>query len=674
VVPAARSGILPRVVVGCLVLLLAGVARARAADKKDEPVPWPEITEQERALKSVPQDPEADAVILRRARQGRIDDDGHHLWNILDYQWRMKILNDRGKRYAEVHIPSQKYSEVSGIEARTIKPDGTIMPVAPDQIFKKLVEKGRGYKLEEFVFSFPAVEPGAIIEYRYRRRVTSIIYIEPWFFAGPEFTLDSSMSQMIHEWTTYRILCDKCPNPEPDSTPWKEGKKKGKLLTMEMKNVPAYRQERLMPPVAEVSPRIEMVLKALEGAQIEELGREDNLFTDWDSVARYTRYHYAKSYKVDEVSVKQAVAGWTQGIANKDDKIKAIFRHVTDDFHYEPYEAVYALTSSIADLLKTKTADNEEKAVLLVAALRSIGVPANIVLVVGRGKGALVTTYYSLSQFSHVIVAVPQPDNTAIWLDPTVAYVPYGFMPWQDSGTGALYITETGSALINLPQKDETSGTRYQVTVKPREDGGADLDVVAEFQGEDAIEMRQELLPAAESARTAYLQFWLKEARPGAALKSFQTEDLEVIDKPLRIKMSIEAPELVTKAESLLLVRDCVLDCEDSNPISRAERSYPFYVDRGWNKEETVTIVPPAGMKAAAPPKPVALKSALGSLTLSCSSQADGAMRCTRRFTAPRGRWPAAEQDNIRRMFDSIVEADRTTVAFQEGAAASGGR
>jgi len=655
-------------IIGVLIFAASpGPISLRASDKKDEAVAWPEITEQERALKSVPQDPEADAVILRRTRRGKIVEENHFVTNYLDYHWRMKILNERGRKYSEVHIPSRKYSEVSGIEARTIKADGTVLPVAPDQIFEKLVEKGRGYKLTEFVFNFPGVEPGVILEYRYKRHVSSIIYIEPWLFAGPEFTLYSRVSQAVHEATAYRILCDKCPNPEPESTPWKEGKVKGKLLTVEMKDVPAYREERMMPPVAEVSPRIEMVLRALEGAQWAALGREDNLFTDWDSVAKYTRFYYAKAYKLDEVSMKQAVSGWTQGVASQDEKLKAIFRHVTDDFRYVPYDDVYANTSSVGDMLKKKSADNEEKAVLLVAALRSIGVPANIVLVVGKDKGTLVTTYYSLSQFSHVIVAVPQPDKTAIWLDPTVAYLPYGFMPWQDSGAGALYISETGSALINLPQKDEISGTRYQITVKPRAEGPAELDVVAEFQGEDAIEMRQELLPASESARTAYLQSWLKEKRPGAALKSFQAEDLEAIDKPLRLKMTIEAPELVTKAESLLLVRGCVLGCEDSNPISRAERSYPFYVDRGVNSEQTVTIVPPAGMKAAAPPKPVALKSVLGSLTVSCSSQGDGSMRCTRRFTAPRGRWPAAEQDNIRKMFGSIVEADRTAVAFQEG-------
>src|SRR5262249_11328773 len=59
------SSIRRRVVLLALLLVPAAV-RSWAADKNDAPASWPEITEQERALKSVPQDPEADAVILRR--------------------------------------------------------------------------------------------------------------------------------------------------------------------------------------------------------------------------------------------------------------------------------------------------------------------------------------------------------------------------------------------------------------------------------------------------------------------------------------------------------------------------------------------------------------------------------------------------------------------------------
>ncbi len=654
-------------------LTVAVSASPAPADKK-ETTDWPEITEQERNLKSVPQDPDADAVILRWTRDGKeLKTPSRFIVNELDYHRRLKILNDRGKRYGEVHVATFKIFRVSNMEARTIKPDGTIVPVAPEQIFEKLVEKVGGYKRSELVFNFPAIEPGAILEYRYHRHVDSAIYVEPWYFAGPEFTLFSRMSQIVWEGATYRILCDKCPNPEPETTPWKDGKDKGKLMTVEMKDIPAYREEQLMPPLADVSPRVMFSLKALGGAQWQELNREDNLFTDWDSVAKYARYNYQRAYKIDDVAVRQVVAEWTQGASDQTSRMKAVLRHVQEDFQYRPFDEVIGTTRSIVDILKDKTASNEEKAVLLIAALRSMSVPTNIVLVVGKTKGTLVSSFFSLAQFSHVMVAVPQPDGTALWLDPTVTYAPFGFMPWQDSGAGALYITDTGSALINLPQKDEVSRTSYQVTVKPRPDAKADLEVVAEYQGDDAIDRRQELVPGSDASRTEYLQKWVNDVRPGAALRSHQIEDLEAIDKPLRIKMTIEAPELVTKADELLLIRGCVLDCEDTNPISRAQRQYPFYVGRGWNDEQTVTMVPPEGMKVSQLPAPATAKSAIGTLTLSCSTQPDGSARCVRRFVANRGRWTPTEQDDIRKMYDKIVEADRNTVAFEKKASGAGG-
>lgn len=660
----SRSVLFP----GALAIVAMIVFLPGHAAEEKEVAAWPEITEQERGLKSVPQDPEADGVILRRTRDGKIVTEGRSPVNALDYHWRLKVLNERGKRLAEVHIPSHKYSRVEGIEARTVKPDGTIVPVAADQIFEKLVEKGRGYKHTEYVFNFPAVEPGSILEYRYRRRwegFFGLVYIEPWHFAGPEFTLLSRVTQAVPGDASYRLLCNQCANPEPETAPWKEGKTKGKRLILEMKNVPAYKEELMMPPEADASPRMEMVLRSWINYEWEALGRMDDLFTDWDSVAKYTRYYYQKTYKLDDVAVKQAVASWTQGLSDPNDRIKAVFRHVQEDFRYVPYDDVYGQTSSIAGMLKKKAADNEEKAVLLIAALRSMGVQANLALVVGKHKAKLHPTYPSLSQFSHVIVAVLQPDGSALWLDPTVTYAPFGFMPWQDSGAAALYITDDGSALINLPSKDEISASRYEITLKPRTDGKADLEVVAEYEGEDAIEKRQDLVPAADSARTSYLEEWLREARPGAALRSHQFENLEAIDKPLRIRMVIEAPELVTRADDLMLVRACALECEDVNPISRAERLHPFYVDIGWNDGQTVTVVPPAGMKAAPPPAPATAKSAIGSLTFSCSAQTDGSVRCERRFVVPRNRWTADQHAGIRAMYDKIVETDRTTVALQ---------
>jgi hypothetical protein len=632
-----------------------------AAKKGEEAAGWPEITEAERKLTEVPQDPEADAVILRNTRDGSVVADGRRAVNELAYHWRIKVLNERGKRYAEVEIPSwRRFSQVRAVEARTIKADGTIVPVPPDQIFEKVLRQTGALKVTAFVFQFPAVEPGAILEYRYTREDRDFVYLDPWFFAGPEFTLFSRMSQVVPEVAHYTMLCDKCPNPEPARSEYKAGKLKGRRFTLEQRDVLPYREEHLMPPPRDVIPRAEMSLKSWTWQSWEALKRTDTLFTDWASVAQYAGYYYARAYLVDQVLVRKTVDEWVRGLTDPAERIKAIYRHVQQDFQYSPYDDVWGSTDSIADILKNRAADNEEKAVLLVAALRAEGLDPRIALVSGRHKGALYSTFHSLSFFSHAIVGLPQKDGTTLWLDPTVTYAPFGFMPWQDSGAGALVVIGDVGRLLALPLKEEPGGERYRVVVKPRLDGTAGLEVEAEFTGEDAIDRRDDLAPVADAARLSSLQEWVAGRRPGASLRSHAIENLHDPDKPLRIRMAIDTPGLVTVAEDMMLVRACAMTCEESNPISRQRRAYPFYVDRGWNTEETVSIVPPAGMRAGAPP-PAAVRSSFANLSLQCAPE-DAEVRCTRRFTAPRNRYPASMQDEIRSFYDRAVATDRTVV------------
>src|SRR6266436_9078123 len=130
--------------------------RTLAADRSDEV--WPEITPEERSLKRVDQDPEADAVVLLNERNGKILKEADEILNVLNYHLRYKILTERGKRYGEFEIPACKYSRVSNIRARTVKPDGTAIVVPSDQIFEKVVFQVADYKETAWVFHFPAVE------------------------------------------------------------------------------------------------------------------------------------------------------------------------------------------------------------------------------------------------------------------------------------------------------------------------------------------------------------------------------------------------------------------------------------------------------------------------------------------------------------------------------------
>ncbi len=187
---------------------------------------------------------------------------------------RYKILTERGKRYGTFEIPAGKYSRVSNIRARTVKPDGTAIMVSPDQIFEKVVFQVADYKETAWVFHFPAVEQGVILEVRYDRHDYSLLFIDPFYFPGPEFTLRARMTQAIPEDMGYTVLCDLCPNnQQPSVAPWHEAKAKGQMFTMELRDIPGYRAEDLMPPERDASPRLEMLLAHWRNAAIWGLGR-----------------------------------------------------------------------------------------------------------------------------------------------------------------------------------------------------------------------------------------------------------------------------------------------------------------------------------------------------------------------------------------------------------------
>ena len=83
--------------------------------------------------------------------------------------YRIKIFTEEGKKRADVEIPFWKMlgKDITGIKARTIRPDGSIVPFN-GKIYEKTIVKGRDLKYLAKTFTLPEVQPGSIIEYKYR--------------------------------------------------------------------------------------------------------------------------------------------------------------------------------------------------------------------------------------------------------------------------------------------------------------------------------------------------------------------------------------------------------------------------------------------------------------------------------------------------------------------------
>src|SRR5205823_1959137 len=141
----------------CVLAACALAATFSFAQKED----WLPVTPQDLQIKEVPGAPGAPAIQLYYAD---FIDDVHHSEY---FQSRIKILNEKGIKYADVEIPLFPGGSLSDLKARTIHPDGKIIEFS-GKPFEKTLIKGKGIKFLAKTFTLPDVTVGSMIEYRYK--------------------------------------------------------------------------------------------------------------------------------------------------------------------------------------------------------------------------------------------------------------------------------------------------------------------------------------------------------------------------------------------------------------------------------------------------------------------------------------------------------------------------
>jgi hypothetical protein len=114
------------------------------------------VNPDELKMTSEPLAPGAPAVILYR-QVDRDDSSGGRIHE--DNYMRIKILTEDGRKYADIELPFLKgIDEIVHIEARTIKPDGSIADF-DGKIFEKSLLKARRLNFLAKTFTLPAIEP-----------------------------------------------------------------------------------------------------------------------------------------------------------------------------------------------------------------------------------------------------------------------------------------------------------------------------------------------------------------------------------------------------------------------------------------------------------------------------------------------------------------------------------
>ena len=232
-----------------LVPLVAMVVSPRACAED-----WQPIVPEDLAMTSEPKAPGAAAIYLYR----EVDrDDTQPSETIYE---RIKILSEAGRKYADIEIPFRKGAEsVYAIQARTIRPDGTIIKF-DGTVFDKTIVKGHGVKYLAKTFALPDAQVGSIIEYRYRHALESgYVFDSHWILSQELYTRLAKFSLERYEQFT---LTWSWPMGLPAGT--EAPKEKSGKIRLEARDIAAFPIEDDMPPENELRMRVDFIYSDAE--------------------------------------------------------------------------------------------------------------------------------------------------------------------------------------------------------------------------------------------------------------------------------------------------------------------------------------------------------------------------------------------------------------------------
>lgn len=629
---------------------------------------WKPIDAAHLALKSPTVEKEADAEGL--FWEIRIDDNPEGDL-IFDHYLRVKVFTERGREsQSKVDLLFGKlYGEeikIKDIAARTIKPDGSIVQLKKEDIYERTIVKGSGLKYKAKSFAMPAVEPGCIIEYRWRevRVNTDANNIRLQFQRDiPVQRVQYSIKPMNYESASFHSI-----TMHGQNTQWV--KEKGGYYSTTMTNMPAVYEESRMPPEDEVKT---WMLVFYQKATSEKPDAEKywlNLGKDY--------YERTKSLLKPNDEVKEMAASLTSTAKTDDEKIANLF-----DFCRYKIKSTRDLTAderaklkdnkSPADTLKRGVGTGGDIDLLFAALANAAGFDARIALAPDRGDiffdKSLPNSYFIRPQ--HIAVNV---GGTWKFFNPGYAYLQLGMLRWQEEGQQSLITDPKNPVWVNTPMSShEKSLIKRTAKLKLADDGTLEGDVRVEFTGHFAVERKIELDEQSETEREESLKEEIKDQMSVAEITNITIENATDHVKPLVFSYRLRFPGYATRTGKRLFLQPAFFQHGLKPLFATAARKYPIYFHYPWSEKDEVEIALPKGYALDNADAPAPFGSGnISTYTPSLATSADGSLLIYRRsfFFGGGGSllYPVTSYEAVKNYFDSVHKQDSHSIALKQSA------
>ena len=646
------------------VLGLLILATPAAAANGDETPTW---VQQAATIKVPTYDKDVPAVVLLDEKQTTIAADGK-LNEIQNYA--VRILRREGRDYAEGgvnYIP--KISNVKDFRAWLIRPSGETKRYGKDDVIDvagDLNDVYNEYRVKRISGSDEA-DAGAVFAYTYTKEERSVFSQAEFFFQWALPVVNSRYSLTVPEGWRAEAVTFNHPKIEP--------KINGTSYSWELSNLAPIPWEPLSPSISHLVPRLAVSYYPPTPTQSLSI----KTFTNWGEVASWLTELSDPQVIVDDAMARKAHE-LTALAKTEFDKIRAIAQYVQNIQYisiqtglgrgggYRPHAANEVFAKSYGDC--------KDKANLMRAMLKVIGIEAFPVSIYSGDPNYVRTSWPSPQQFNHCIIAVKVSEQTQantiiqhsklgrlLIFDATDEQTPIGDLPYYLQGSLALISSKTETDLVKMPvTPPEMNQYERTATFELGADGAISGKILDQAKGQTATTLRTEFRRRSKPEFTNWIEGWLTSGATSAKLSKMEPA-YNSAEGNFTLNVEFSATSYGQIMQNRLMVfKPVVVGRREWLSLTAATRRHPVILGN-TAYSETIRVQLPTGFAVDELPDPVKIQTAFGSYVTSYEVKGNELV-FKRQLSQQATTIAPADYEVVRKFFESIRAAENAPVVL----------
>jgi hypothetical protein len=622
------------------------------------------VSQDELKMTAEPKAPGAPAIIL--FREVNRDDSG--LYAHEDVYFRIKILTEEGRKYADVEIPFFKgEGSIINIHARTIEPDGTIVNFE-GKAFDKMIVKARGVKYMAKTLTLPNVQVGCVLEYFYTTDLAeNFVFDSHWILSQDLYTKSAkfSLKPYTNDYHPFNLRWSWNHLPPGTAQPTQAP---NHVVNLETNDIPAFQTEDYMPPENEMKSRVDFIYS--EDAFESEPDRY------WKKVGK-KRNEQLESFIGKRKAMEEAVASIVSPTDSPEVKLQKIYARVqqirntsyeAEKTEEEQKRAKEKIAENVEDIWKKQYGNGLQLTWLFLALARAAGLDASGMWVADRENYFFFPQTMDGRRLDSNVVVV-KLNGKDIFFDPGAAFTPFGMLPWVETGVTGLKLDKDGGSWLQttLPQSSESQIER-KATLKLSETGELEGKLVVTYTGLESSQRRIEERLADDAERKKFLEDEVREAIPIACEVDLTNQPDWKSSTPLVAEYSLKVTGWVSGAGHRALLPVGLFSAPEKHLFDHAERVHPIYFQFPFERSDEVSIDMPLGWQISTVPQIKKVDAGLITYTLDAKND-NGTLQMNRVLNVDILALPADKYLTLRKIFQVVRADDEQQVILQPGAA-----